>query len=732
MKKKIVLIPTLSSLLVCTTILANHAYADENVETASQPATSQLVATPSQSDPSLVTEAVSEVAPANLDSPERSVTEPANPVTTDVSQASVSSQVASTERAASTSQAPNANANPALTIIHTNDVHGRIEESKGVIGDAKLATLIKEERAKGETIVLDAGDAFQGMPISNSTKGEDMAAIMNKIGFDAMAVGNHEFDFGLDQVRKYKKLLTFPLLSANTYVNDARLFQESTVIDKDTTRLGDEVVVIGVTTPETATKTHPNNIVGVRFADPVSEVNRVIAEVEARALTEGKNYPTYVILAHLGIDPTTPVAWQGSTLAKALSQNPQLAGKRVVVLDGHSHTVQTTTYGTNVTYNQTGSYLNNVGKITLTADKVLAEIIPADQAQKLEADPTIAAMVAKIKAKYDAENAQVVIANNPVELNGDRSNVRVRETNLGNVVADALWQYGQTGFSHPTDIAVTNGGGLRASIAKDKPVTKGDIIAVLPFGNIISQIQVTGQAIQDMFTKALGSITQVDQATGQPILDANGRPLLEANGGFLHISGARVYYDTMLPPEKRILAITIWDKSSETYQPLDLNRTYYLATNDFVAAGGDGYTMLGGAREEGPSMDAVFAEYLKQANLADYAEINPSSRLLSVDHQVKPEEDKPSDTSKQTKPDPMIPDASNPQPTKKSQLTTAPGHSMTRPSQSISQQSPRLTVAVHYKTSRSLPKTNAKESLLAILLGFSLTGAGLYGTRRRS
>lgn len=527
-------------------------------------------------------------------------------------------------------------------IIHTNDVHGRILEEKGVIGDAKAAAVIEEERSKVEnTIVVDAGDAFQGLPISNSTKGEDRANIMNQVGYDAMAVGNHEFDFGMDQVIKYKETLNFPLLSANTYVNGARVFEASTIVDKAPTVVGDEFVVIGVTTPETAIKTHPKNIEGVTFADPITEVNKVIDEVEARALADNRVYNNYIILAHLGVDATTPVEWRGSTLAEALSQNSKLAGKRVIVIDGHSHTVQSATYGDNVTYNQTGSYLNNIGKVTLKSEQLLGEasLISAADTASVTPDALITELVNEIKVKYEAENAQVVIENNPVELNGERSNVRVRETNLGNAVTDAIYAYGQTGFSNKTSLAVTNGGGLRATIAKDQPVTKGDIIAVLPFGNIISQITVTGQQIQDMFTKSLSSALQTDKETGKFILDENGAPLFEASGGFLQISGATVFYDPSLPVKERVLLIGILNPETGEYDDLDLEKTYYLATNDFLAAGGDGYTMLGGTREEGPSMDSVFADYLKTADLSAYADINPYSRIIPVDSTLDTDED---------------------------------------------------------------------------------------------
>ncbi|MBZ2133042.1 cell surface ecto-5'-nucleotidase Nt5e [Streptococcus gordonii] len=589
MQKKKILLPLL---LLAPAFLAHQVYADEQV--ASEPS-QEVAATPSSQE---------NQAPA-----------------------------ASTETSAQTQESASGQQSdlPEANIIHTNDVHGRIVEEKGVIGDAKLAAVIEEERKNNpSTLVVDAGDAFQGLPISNSSKGEERAKLLNEMGYDAMAVGNHEFDFGLDEAKKYKEILNFPLLSSNTYVNGARLFEASTIVDKDKNVVGDEFVVIGVTTPETATKTHPKNVQGVTFKDPISEVNSVIDEVEAGAAAEGKTYKNYVVLAHLGVDTTTPVEWRGSTLAEALSNNPKLKGKRVTVIDGHSHTVQSTTYGDNVTYNQTGSYLNNIGKITYKANQLLGnpQQISAASTKDVVPNAKIAAMVKKIKEAYDAENAKVVRDNSPVELNGQRENVRVRETNLGNVVADALYEYGQTGFSHKTDLAVTNGGGLRETIAKDKPITKGDVIAVLPFGNTISQIKVTGQNIADMFAKSLGSILQ--EKDGQPVLDENGQPLLEPSGGFLQVSGAKVYYDTTLPAEKRILHIEIKNPETGKYESLDPAKEYYLTTNDFLAAGGDGYTMLGGAREEGPSMDVAFADYLAKADLTAYSVINPNSRTISI------------------------------------------------------------------------------------------------------
>ena len=209
------LLPVLSTALLAPAFLAGQVYAEE----ATTPAeSSAVVATPATS-----------ATPAPVESP-------AVPETSSTSEA-----VVPTEAPSAPAESPKSEEKDTV-ILHTNDVHGRIVEEKGVIGDAKLATVIEQERAKSNqnTLVVDAGDAFQGLPISNSTKGEARAEILNQMQYDAMAVGNHEFDFGLDEAKKYKEILKFPLLSSNTYVNGARLFEASTIVDKDKTVEGDE------------------------------------------------------------------------------------------------------------------------------------------------------------------------------------------------------------------------------------------------------------------------------------------------------------------------------------------------------------------------------------------------------------------------------------------------------------------------------------------------------------
>ncbi|MBO0441220.1 5'-nucleotidase C-terminal domain-containing protein [Candidatus Enterococcus ikei] len=538
----------------------------------------------------------------------------------------------------------------AITIMHTNDVHGRLEgNGKDVLGMARLKTykdLIQPE------LLIDAGDAFQGLPISNFSKGMDMVKAMNEVGYDAMAVGNHEFDFGYDTAMKYKKALNFPILSNNTFKDGKLAFEPYKIIEKN----GKTYAIIGVTTPETATKTHPNNVHGVTFKDPITETKKAIKDIQK---DHAKQIDAYVVTGHLGIDETTPHEWRGDTLAESLSK--EFSDLNITVLDGHSHTAVNggKPFG-NVMYTQTGNYLNNVGLVTVDLtdlSKKTASLTPADTLADLAEDPAVKAIVDAARANFEKENSKIIIENNPYQFNGERDNVRTRETNLGNLIGDAMFAYGQDGFKNPTDFAVTNGGGIRANIEPGK-VTLGDVIAVMPFGNTISQIEVTGAQVKDMFEFSLRSMAQKDEADNV-ILDEYNQPKLGANGGFLHVSSTiRVYYDStkkgsLMPADEgngtdktivgeRILFIEVQNRKTGTFEPIDKKATYHMATNDFLAAGGDGYDMLGGKRDEGPSLDTVLINHLKKASnlriynaatnidLAQYKEAFPGERIISI------------------------------------------------------------------------------------------------------
>lgn len=628
----------------------------------------------------------------------------------------------------------------AYTIMHTNDVHGRLEAGKGELGMARLKTFKDQENP---TLMVDAGDVFQGLPISNFSKGADMAKAMNEVGYDAMAVGNHEFDFGLEIALGYKDQLNFPILSSNTYYKDGsgRVFDPYTIVEK----AGKKFAIVGVTTPETATKTHPKNVEKVTFKDPIPEVEAVINEIKEKYA----DIQAFVVTGHLGVDETTPHIWRGDTLAETLSQTyPELD---INVIDGHSHTAVESgkRYG-KVIYAQTGNYLNNVGIVTAPENeltKKTAKLIPAEELLGLPENPAVKAIVDEARTNFNAENEKVIVNYIPFTLDGQRENVRTRETNLGNLIGDAIMSYGQDAFSQPADFAVTNGGGIRADI-KQGPIKVGDVIAVLPFGNSIAQIQVTGAQVKEMFEMSVRSIPQKDE-NGTILLDDAGQPKLGANGGFLHVSSSiRIHYDSTKPGTRlasdegnetgqtivgsRVLGIEIKNRQTQKFEPLDEKKQYRMATNDFLAAGGDGYDMLGGEREEGISLDAVLIEYLKSAtslrlyraattiDLAQYKEPFPGERIVSISEEAYKEligggETPTPDPKPDPKPTPETPVATNKQ--------NQAGARQSNPS-----------VTEKKKYGGFLPKTGTETETLALygLLFVGLSSSGWYIYKRRN
>lgn len=511
------------------------------------------------------------------------------------------------------------------TILHTNDIHGRFVEDDGrVIGMAKVKGL---KDKYNPDLMVDSGDAFQGLPVSNNSKGEEMAKAMNSVGYDAMTVGNHEFDFGYDQLLKLQKQLNFPIVSSNIYKNGKRVFDPSTTVTKNNVRYG----IVGVTTPETKTKTSPTAVEGVEFKDPLTSVKQAMNEIK-------NNVDVFVILSHLGVDKSTQKTWRGDYLIDQLTKDGSFK-QPIFVLDGHSHTVidKGEHYGTNNVLAQTGTALANVGRVDFTfqnqkASDINASLINVADAKDITPDPQIDAQTKKANDDFLKETSTVVIPNNTVTLNGERAQARTQETNLGNLITDAMEAYASKNFSHQPDFAITNGGGIRASIEKGE-VTENDIITVLPFGNLISQIQVKGSDVEKAFEHSLSADTETQ----------DGKKVLGANGGFLQVSDSlRVYYDINKASGQRINAIKVLNKENGEYEDLDPNRTYYVTTNDFTANQGDGYDMFGGQREEGISLDAVVAQYIKNTDLNQYNTEEPVRIINGL-----PESNEQPDTSKE-------------------------------------------------------------------------------------
>lgn len=434
-----------------------------------------------------------------------------------------------------------------ITILHTNDIHSRVEESKDGIGYAKLASIVREQKqANPNTLVLDAGDTFHGQTIANLVRGESIVSIMNSIGFDAMAPGNHDFNYGSDRLVELSGMAKFPIISANVRKKDGPQLLKPYIIKEVA---GVKIGIFGLTTPETAFKTHPNNVKNVTFADPVAEAKAMVAELKSKA-------DVIVALAHLGVDKSS-----ADTSIKVAEQVPGID----VIIDGHSHTMleKGMTVG-GVLIAQTGEYSKNIGKVELTMDGTklkskTASLITRPAADGVQPDPAVTGIVDEIKKSQNAVLSQVV-GSTPVKLVGEREVVRVGESNLGHLITDAMLD--ETG----ADVALTNGGGIRASIEAG-PITKGQVITVLPFGNYIQTKKVKGSDIIAALELGVSSYPE---------------PL----GGFPHVGGVTFALDASQPSGQRVSDVKV--KGAD----IEPNKDYLLATNDFMAAGGDQYTMF--------------------------------------------------------------------------------------------------------------------------------------------
>lgn len=455
-----------------------------------------------------------------------------------------------------------------ITIVHTNDVHSRVVEgSYDGMGYDKVSTIIKNEKAKNPNVlVMDAGDALHGQTISTLNKGESIVKIMNIAGYDIMTPGNHDFNYGQARLLELAKMANFDIISANVYKADYSLFLPSYTIKEYE---GVKVAVFGLATPDTTFTTHPDNVIGLNFFDPVIIARMMVAQLSDKA-------DIIICLAHLGLN-------EGSSYTSKMIA--EYVDGIDVIVDGHSHTTLENGLMVNDTLIvQTGEYTKNVGIVNLTYNKGVltktAKLITKEEGMALEADTNITALVDEINATNDVITSEV-IGNTTVKLLGERENVRTGETNLGNLITDAM--IAETG----ADIAFTNGGGIRASIDVGD-ITVGNIITVLPFGNYVVTKECTG--------------TQIIAALENGLTDYPA-----AKGAFPHISGMTVTFD----PSKEIGSKVVEVKVDGELIVAD--KLYIVATNDFMAAGGDMYTMFGIAKKVGeyPGLDEVLIKYIK-------------------------------------------------------------------------------------------------------------------------
>lgn len=497
-----------------------------------------------------------------------------------------------------------------IVILHTNDVHGAIGSY------AKVAALKQSFQDAGAyTLLLDAGDYIQGDPTVSVSQGKTAIELMNMAGYDAATIGNHEFDYGYPNFKEVTKDAKFPVVSANVLYN-GKAENAHTVF---TAPGGEKIGVFGLTTPESGTKAHPAKIQGVTF--PAGKDMFAIAEAEVKALKdEGCDY--IVCLSHLGIDDES----KGNRSIDLLEAVEGID----VLIDGHSHstidkvaeaageTVETMepqgaaiSTETSVIYREegktlvtsTGTKLANVGAVVLSEEVTFARNIPVESIA-LDGVKEIADRAAAIQKQID-DDYGAAFAKTEVLLNGEKDpGNRTEETNLGDLITDAL-VWGAEKNGEAVDAAVTNGGGIRAPIAAGD-ITKKDVNTVLPFGNTLSIVKVTGAELLEA-------------------LEASTHCTPTAIGGFPQVSGIEFTVDTtkefaegdLYPGStyhkpasiQRVTIATVGGKA------FDAKATYSIATNDFMAAGGDTYYAFASAKTNydlGLPMDEVLMDYIKE------------------------------------------------------------------------------------------------------------------------
>lgn len=453
-----------------------------------------------------------------------------------------------------------------LTIYHMNDTHSRVEEGKYAgMGMAKLSSYVSAARAEGGNILfLDAGDTFHGQTIATLVEGESIARITNAMGVDAMTAGNHDFNYGQERLLELDGMTDYPVLGANVLKDGEPLLTEYVIKEIDGMKVG----IFGLSTPETAYKTHPNNVKGIVFEDPVVTAERIVAELRPQV-------NVLIALAHLGLE--------GDDTSVKVAE--QVEGIDLIV-DGHSHdTLENGKMVNGTLIVQAGSYDKNLGKVMITVtdsavSDLSAELITKEMAADAEEDPAVLAVVDEVKADIEAVTS-VVIGESDRYLDGERGNVRTGETNLGNLITEAMLDV--TG----ADVVVTNGGGIRDSIGEGD-ITVGDIVTVLPFGNYVVTKEISGA---DLLTALEHGLSVYP----------------EANGGFPHIAGMEVVFNPAAEAGSRIVSLTIGGT------PVDEAATYVMATNDFMAAGGDNYTMFAddAILGEFDGLDEIVIDYIK-------------------------------------------------------------------------------------------------------------------------
>ena len=503
-----------------------------------------------------------------------------------------------------------------VTILYTNDVHTYIDNKSPKPTYAAIAALKKSIEDTGRDVLLvDAGDHIQGTAYGSMDDGATIIELMNEAGYDLATPGNHEFDYGMARAKAVLQEADFPYVSCNWV--DLRTGFNVLPSVKFFFVGGRKIAFVGVTTPETFTKSTPayfmndaqtKYIYDILGGEDGQKLYDAVQEAIDKAEFWGAD--TIIGLGHLGVDPSSS-PW---TSEEVIAHTHGFTA----FIDGHSHTVMankqvTDASGKAVTLTQTGSYFKNIGKMTVGADgTITTELINTYEGL----DAAVAATASNwISAVDDMLGEEIAVGDTKFYINDPatgKRRIRSGETNLGDFVADGIYTYFNEIEELHCDVAIMNGGGIRTDVEAG-PWSFKTCKTVSPFGNVACLMSVTGQQIQDALE------------FGARFAGAEGKE----NGGFLQVAGARYTIHPMIPntvqtndknvwtgsaATPRVSNVEIYDKATGTYQPLDPNATYALAGMNYTLRNlGDGFAMFDGATL---IKDYVSEDYLVMSSYA--------------------------------------------------------------------------------------------------------------------
>ena len=503
-----------------------------------------------------------------------------------------------------------------VTILYTNDVHTYIDKQSPKLTYAAIADLKQSYQDAGKDVLLvDAGDHVQGTAYGSMDEGASIIKLMNAAGYDVATPGNHEFDYGMDRAKAIMKEADFPSLSCNWV--DLRTTLRVLPSVKVFVRGGRRIAFVGVTTPETFTKSTPAYFMDKAQRKYIYDIQggedgKKLYDAVQKAIDKAKLLADVVIgLGHLGVDPSSSPWTSEEVIAHTSGFD--------AFIDGHSHTVMENKQvqdasGKAVTLTQTGSYFANVGEMTIAADgTITTKLIPTHEGM----DATIAAMQTSwVNTVDDMLGEKIAVGDSDFYVSDPatgKRRIRSAETNLGDFVADGIYTYFNEVEKLHCDVAIMNGGGIRADVPAGDWTFK-TCKQISPFGNVACLMSVTGKQIQD----ALEFAARFAGEDGKE------------NGGFLQVAGATYEIHTDIPntvqtDEKnvwigsatgtpRVQNVKIYDKASGSYLPLDPGATYALAGMNYTLRNlGDGFAMFDGAEL---IKDYVSEDYLVMSTYA--------------------------------------------------------------------------------------------------------------------